>query len=272
MTADGPPDAKRAAERFWWAYTPVWTAITGVVMVSGLAERWTDAPLLAFGLLVGVPAAVGPVLLRPDRDTPWWRSTAFKLALSVTGLAFGLNYTQTPYFWDVLHMHYGFRATWTIDGNPVFLYLVTVAYFGTYCALCLAAWRWLRARGPVAAAASWVVAPMAMALLETVLNANPFTTRLFCYDDLPLMLTFGTVSYGMAFVLALPMWAAIDERAEARVPWTRVVLMLGAVLYADLLGLDVLRYHVAPRLTVVHTGVRGAGDNATSCLAQPVGR
>ena len=47
--------------------------------------------------------------------------TAVKGSVAVTLLAFGLNYFQTPFFFDVLHMRYGFRATLTIERNPVCL-------------------------------------------------------------------------------------------------------------------------------------------------------
>jgi hypothetical protein len=254
--------ATRTTERFWLRYTPVWAGFTGLVMVGGWAERWTDVPLLLFGLAVALPAVIGPFVVRTD-DGPLLRSPAVALLTSVVGLAVGLNYTQTPYFWDVLHMHYGFQSTWNIDHNPVFLYNVTIAYFATYCALCLAAWRWLQDRG--AGWLSWVLAPLAMALLETVLNANPFTTRLFCYDDMPLMLWFGTLSYGVAFVFALPMWVALSRGG-----WSvgAALVMCGGVLYADLLVLDVLRYEVAPYVTTVEPDAVGLRDYDT-CLVRP---
>ena len=196
------------------------------------------------------------------------------MSLSVVGLSFGLNYTQTPYFFDVLHMHYGFRTTWNIQNNPVFLYFVTVAYFSTYATLCMMSFRVLRARAPRALRPlAWVVAPMAMAFLETILNANPFIATLFCYDDLELMLGFGTLSYGVAFVFALPIWMRIDESVGAESPGEgvspgpgTVLLWLGAALYADLLTLDLLRYHVAPLLTEVVPHANGLRDVATSCL------
>ncbi|MBX7194045.1 MAG: hypothetical protein K1X94_18465, partial [Sandaracinaceae bacterium] len=194
--------AKAHVERWWLLYTPVWGAITGVVMLGGFAERWGDLPCLLFGIVVALGALLP--LARPhasERALVWHERTSAKLVVSVLMLSFGLNYVQTPFFFDVLHMHYGFHVTWTIDRNPVFLYLVTVAYFGTYASLCMIAQRWLRPRIGVL---SWLVAPIAMAFFETVLNANPWMTRLFCYDELAFMLTFGTLVYAMSFVLVLP--------------------------------------------------------------------
>jgi hypothetical protein len=241
-------------------------------MVTGLAERWGDVEALAYGLTMlgicwwGQLRIVGP----GEEALPVWARTGPKAALAVTLLAFGLNYTQTPFFFDVLHMHYGFGVTWVIAHNPIFLYLVSAAYFGTYFALCNVTFRWLRARwtGAVGRSASWVVAPLGMAFLETALNANPFTTRLFCYDELPLMLTFGTLAYGVAFVYALPVWIGLDEAPSVRRSAGWVAVGIAAACYADLLTLDLLRFHVAPHLTVVEPGADNLNDPGPgSCLA-----
>ena len=66
-----------------------------------------------------------------------------------------LNWLQTPFFFDVLHMHYGFHATWTHDRNPLFLYLVTIPYFATYSVLACMAYRFVT-RLPLPRAASWI--------------------------------------------------------------------------------------------------------------------
>ena len=57
----------------------------------------------------------------------------------------------------------------------------------------------------------------------TLLNANPFMTRLFCYDDLPFMLWFGTLMYGTWFVVTLPLWFPIDETPDVTTPWREVL-------------------------------------------------
>ena len=87
------------------------------------------------------------------------------------------------------------------------------------------------------------------------------------YDDMRLMLWFGTLSYGIAFIFALPMWYFIDEFADrARVPVATVLVWGAAGLYGDLLVLDLLRYHVAPHVTVVEEGARNMGDFGEGCL------
>lgn len=249
---------KAATERYWLAYTPVWSVAAGVVMIGGIAEWWSDLAALAFGMVLAAGAWVGPIRKGGEAGK--------KLAVSVTLLAFTMNWTATPFFYDVLHMHYAFPVSWTLRNNPIFLYFVTVAYFATYCALCLMAFRWLRGLGAWARPAAWVVAPMAVAFLETVLNANPFIATLFCYDDLPFMLWFGTLAYGLSFVYMLPVWVAIDEKSEKNLPMWAVVVYTFAAMYAYGLTLDLLRYEVAPRVTQVQTDAVGLGYVEGSCL------
>lgn len=258
---------KRAVERAWLAYTPVWGGITGLVMLGGFAERWGDAALMTFGVVLALGTFAAAFAGVTRHEDPADRRAHARAALSMTSgvvvLAFGLNYFQTPYFFEVLHMRYGFAATWTIDRNPLFLYLVTVPYFATYsvlaCVLLRAARRAPRAlRLPL-----YALAPLALAFLETVLNANPLMTRLFCYDDLPLMLWFGTLSYGVSFVFALPVWLASDERPSWPLGATAGLMLL--VVAADTAALAGLRAVVAPSVTTVVEDASG-GPEPGGCL------
>lgn len=253
---------KRAVERAWLAYTPVWGGFTGCVMLGGFAERWGDGALMAFGLVLALGTMLAP-LVRAPRDGAV-RRAALSMTSGIVVLAFGLNYLQTPYFFDVLHMRYGFHASWVIDRNPVFLYLVTIPYFATYSVLACIAVRAVRRFAPRVGALVFVVVPLALAFLETVLNANPFMTRLFCYDDLTLMLWFGTLSYGVSFVLALPVWLAIDEPRPKAWPLAAAALLSLAVVVADTAVLAGIRAWVAPRVTVVVDDALGHGPGG--CL------
>jgi cycloeucalenol cycloisomerase len=264
---------KAATERYWLAYTAVWGAVCGVVMLGGFAHHWGDLELMLLGVSLALGAVVGPILRRApeERGLPFWQTAGFKLGLSVVGFAFFMNYSQTPFFFDVLHMHYGFRATWVVRQNPIFLYFLTVPYFATYAVLMLMAYRLARRCSARAhPAVGWVAVlpvPFAIALLETVLNANPFTTSLFCYDDMPLVLWFGTLVYGTSLALALPVWLAIDERPGTAVAWWLPVVWTAAAMYADVLFLDLYRYQLAPLVTTVVDGAQGLGDFQTGCLA-----
>jgi cycloeucalenol cycloisomerase len=132
-----PNPARRAVERYWLIYTPIWGVVAGALMLSGRVARWGDVELMIMGVAFALGAVVPPLVrVHPlDRARPWWQRSAFKLVASVVGLSFLMNYFCTPYFYEVLHMRFGFRAEITIDRNPVFLYLMTVAYFATYCVL-----------------------------------------------------------------------------------------------------------------------------------------
>jgi hypothetical protein len=244
-------------------------------MLTGLAERWHDPELLTFGAVLGGLAALLPLVLpaAEERGLPLSQRASFKLVLSVVGFAFLYNYTQTPFFYDVLHMHYGFQSTINIRNNPLFLYFLTVAYFATYCALSLKLLRFVRGK-----TASWprplrllciALVPFVIAFLETALNANSSMKSLFCYDDMALVLGFGSVAYGLAFVFALPVWFAIDETQQHPLPLSHVCIAVCAAVYLDGLSLDLLRYHVAPHLTTVVENANGLRDFGASCLIPP---
>ncbi len=269
--------AKRAVERYWLWYTPVWGIAGGVVMVSGLAESWGDAPLMWLGVGLALGAVLPPLLL-PDpeeRTRPLCERTAFKFAVSVVGFAFLMNYFCTPYFFDVLHMHYGFDTQLNIQNNPIFLYFMTVAYFATYSVLLSAGYR-LSARALAGARRSAVLlatglVPFAVAALETALNANPFMKSLFCYDDMTFMMWFGTLSYGACFLFAMPVWVSIDEQPGAPTSLGQVVVRVAAAMMGIVITFEVLRHGVAPHFTEVVPGATGLRDFATSCL-EPVAR
>lgn len=266
---------KRAVEQRWLMYTPVWGSVCGLVMLGGFAERWGDLGLLALGLSVALPAVLLPLGVRApeERGLPLTATAGFKLSLSVLVFAFALNYTQTPFFFDVLHAHFGFRTTLNVRNNPFFLYLMTVAYFSTYSVLLMMAYRLSRhllAGAP--ALVRWLGAAMAccvVAGLETLLNANPLTRRLYCFDDMGFALWFGSLVYGVSLMFVLPAWMAIDETPGERRPWPQVVAFVLAAVYADSLVLDLLRHHVAPQLTRVQTDAVGLGAAADNCLAAP---
>jgi hypothetical protein len=263
---------KRATERVWLWYTPVWGIAAGIVMLGGFANHWGDWELTLFSVVLGLGAVVAPIVLRPveERAKPWYRSTAFKMGMSISGFAVLINYSHSPFFFDVLHMHYGFNTTWNVRQTPIGLYILTIAYFATYAVLCMVVFRAVRSM--VAGTSRWVrwpavaVAPFGVAFLETALNANPFMTHLFCYDDIGFALSFGTLAYGTAFCFALPAWLAIDERPGVSVSMLVVVVGFLAAVYAQMLVLDVLRYHVAPHFTEVEHGAMGFRDFDTSCL------
>ena len=116
-----PSAAKRAVERYWLGYTVVWGGVAGSVMLTGLAEGWGDVELMALGVAFALGTVVPPIA-RPhasEADVPWYQRTATKMSAGVVSFALLMNYVCTPYFFEVLHMRYGFRATWVIEQNPI---------------------------------------------------------------------------------------------------------------------------------------------------------
>jgi hypothetical protein len=271
-----PDPARRAVERYWLRFTPVWGGVVGVVMLSGAAERWGDVELMALGVAMAIGAVVPPIA-RPhpsERERPIIARAAFKMAAAVVTVAFAMNYLCTPYFFEVLHMHYGFAAEVVIENNPVFLYFMTVAYFATYAVLLGMALRGARALLPRSLRwLGYAIAPFAVAMLETLLNANPFMRRLFCFDDLPFMLWFGTLSYGSCFVLLLPAWLPGDGPGARPVGLGETMLRVAAAMVAIVVTFAALRHGVAPHVTTVVVGAPGLRDGG--CLegvqAGPIG-
>jgi hypothetical protein len=262
--------AKRAVELYWLGYTIAWGSVAAVVMLGGFAERWGDVELMILGVGFALGTVVPPVV-RCDpsqRDLPWHQRTAAKMSLAVVGFSLLMNYFCTPYFFDVLHMHFGFAATIQIQNNPVFLYLMTVAYFATYSVLvCVAHRVATRQRGAVRAM-GMMLAPFVVAFLETALNANPFMTSLFCFDDTAFMLWFGTLSYGAALTFMRPVWFNIDENGvETRLSTVTVWVMAG--MMGMVTTFELLRHHVAPHVTTVEVGAQNLRDFGEGCLRAP---
>jgi cycloeucalenol cycloisomerase len=266
LWSDNP--GKRAAQRVYLAYTPVWGAACGLVMATGLTDRWGDGPLLAlgFGLWIVLLAAGLVFGAKEDRGRPLHRLYHVKLSAFVAVLSFCGNYFGTRYFYEVLDMHYGFAATIVLNDVPVFLYPLTAVYFTTYTALLDVA---LRAASSLGAgrAGALLLSAFSLAFLETALNANPAMKSTFCYGNLRFALWFGTLMYGAHFVIAGPAWHRIDER---RGECTPLVEVLASVLAASMLILcadELVAGVVAPRFTTVVPGRVGIpGKQGPSCL------
>ena len=135
LWSDNP--GKRRAQTVYLIFTPIWAVACASVMFSAGSERWTDAPLLALGMgLYGLLLAAGFVFRTEDeRARPFYAIYHFKLSAFIATLAFCGNYFGTRYFYEVLDMHYGFHAHWTLNDVPVFLYPLTAVYFTTYSVL-----------------------------------------------------------------------------------------------------------------------------------------
>lgn len=265
-----------AAERWYLIFTPIWGLAAGLVMTTGAAESWRGEPwadlaYMVFGTSLWLACVLGGYRWRApsDRGRPWHQLAHTRLQLFLLIFASLGNY-YSEYFYEILHMHYGFGARWNVNDAPAFLYPLTVVYFATYTTLISVTARALRARlpprlGPYA----YLPACFAVAFLETLLNANPWIRRLFCYDDLRLALTFGTVMYGLWFVVAAPFWMEQGERPGAprtlRAAATDALAAFMLVLCVN----ELVREQIAPRVTTVKRGAVGLDDYGENCLGPP---
>jgi cycloeucalenol cycloisomerase len=269
---------KRAAERWYLIYTPLWGGLSALVMTTGIGVHWSQQPwgdpaFFAYGLLVWMGVLVGGYLFRAPEDAgrPWHRLYHTKIQIWMFVFAFLGNYF-TEYFYEVLHMQYGFRTTWNVNHVPFFLYMVTVAYFTTYGVLINVFRRLTRSLLPARTpgwlrALSYLPACFVVAGLETALNANPWMKSLFCYDDMSFMLWFGTLMYGLWFVVTAPLWFPIDEEPGVDTPLREVWLSALAGFMLVIIVNEGIRGLVAPHFTVVERGAIGLDNFGRSCLA-----
>ena len=131
-------------------------------------------------------------------------------------LAWNANYFWTHYFYTVLHATYTFPAH-RLNDVPFALYLITHSYFHLYHVLsCILIRLCLRVGGTGWARWAVVVAGVLVwayvtAFLET------FSIQHFEYYDIPdrwAMYVYGSVFYGLYFVVSYPMFYQLDERRE----------------------------------------------------------
>jgi cycloeucalenol cycloisomerase len=231
-------DGKAWAERVFLAYTPVWIVAVAVVMLTGAVHRMGDAALLAFGLALMAPTVALPALLRggPDRGRPFHEAYWFKFNVWIAIVAAVGSYFYTHFFFDVLGMRYGFPATWHLEselmrrpGNevPLFLYPLAHTYFVTYYTLLTLGLRRLRRAwnlGRAGTALAAAVLCYAMAFGETLFMANDLLADFFWYADRGRMLAWGSVAYGLVFLVTLPFVFGVDERRDRRTPLATVVV------------------------------------------------
>ena len=233
------PAAKRQLERLFLAYTPLWTGAVGLVLLTGAFRRWADVGLLLLGLAMALPLWALPFLL--ERDRPLRARYVVKATLFLAVLSFVQNYFGAPLFFRFFGMEYRFNTTWSGNGSPWFLSLMTVAYFSTYFAimqsLLRAAERRIAALGqPLARgllrALACLVLGYSMAFLETLFMANDLLRGYFAYADKGRMLKLGSLCYGTLLAMSLPLYARIDADPEQPTP-------LGTVLW-QALGVNML--------------------------------
>lgn len=144
----------------------------------------------------------------------------------VAAISYVGNYFWTHYFYQVLGAAYTFPVEWQLNDVPVFLYLITHAYFSFYFTFSTIFLRRLRTtalyislptllRGAAVAAAVLFLS-VATAFGETWTIAGvPYYT----HNDKFLMYTVGSLFYGTYFIVSFPMYYELDEDV-AQPKWT----------------------------------------------------
>jgi cycloeucalenol cycloisomerase len=230
--------SKAWAEKVYLAYSPVWIAIVGTVMLGGLYRDWSDLGFMVFGFGVAAPLVLIP-LLRPcpaDRKRRFWQTSWFRLNLWIGIFVWIGSYFLTHYFFDVLGMRYRFPTSWNLDASvvgsdsgrvPLFLYPLTQAYFMTYHVVMVVVLRFVTTRfglkGLVRAAFIFALA-YSVAFAETFFMAIPQLEDVFFYLDRGRMLTYGSIFYACYFVVSLPMIARLDEPPREQWPLGKVAI------------------------------------------------
>jgi cycloeucalenol cycloisomerase len=216
---------KAAAERFYLVYSPIWMALVGIVMLTGMYRSWGDVGFMLFGLGVAAPLVLVPYLAPNAAETRKrvWETTWFRFNVWIAIFVFVGSYFFTHYFFDVVGMRYGFPTQWNFEAElvgdsertvPLFLYPLTQAYFMTYHVGATVLYRWLGTRhrlGRPGKIAVIAVLAYVVAFAETFFMAVPALADVFEYADRGRMLLWGSLFYGSFFVISIPVFAGIDE-------------------------------------------------------------
>lgn len=212
----------------------------GATMLTGVYRHFSDPAYLAFGLILGLPPWLLPWLLPgdPESDRPIWARHWFRANVWIAALVFVGSYFITHYFFDVMGMRYGFEVSWNLQALvmghtngrvPLFLYPVTHAYFCTYFAVMVVLWRRMRTGFGDRAWSNVgfvVVISYVVAWAETFFMASGVIEDVFLYASRERMLAYGSLFYGSLFMVALPLFARLDERAADQPPDQRGALEL----------------------------------------------
>ena len=248
--------SKRWGEEFVAAYTPVWIAAIGTVIVLQLYEGFRRWEYLAFGLAEAGPFLLIPLLRPgpPDRDLPWHQRYIVKANLWIGIFSFIGNYWYTHYFYRVL------KADYTFDGHrlndvPISMFLMTHAYFMSYHLLSNAVLRRIRTSfAPGRARDAFQVAVVGVLAYTTAFmeSLTICTFPYYRFENRFLAWTLGSAFYAIYFVVSFPMFFRLDESPRNKFTlWQTCVEALAAGMLVLCL-LDFVRLAVGVELFAPH--------------------
>jgi len=255
--------SKRWAERFFLIYAGVWISIFGSVVVTKAYEDWGDVGYMTIGLVVSVPYVLVPLLFpgAVDRNLAlteryWLKANVWVAIFSYVG-----NYFWTHYFYKVLGAAYSFPVAIQLNEVPVFLYLITHAYFMSYFSFSNLLIRYLRTRKfyRQSGRATRIVSNSLLVFVLSVFTAfmETFTIQsvpYYTHESKEFMYTVGSVFYGWYFYVAFPMFFEVDEKpGRAWTLWQTAINSLGAcmivLIFLDLTRLVFMAYGLSPITT-----------------------
>jgi cycloeucalenol cycloisomerase len=252
MSAGGLADhpARRWNERFVLVYSAVWIAVVAAVVLTRAVAHFGEIGYLALGVGLALPLWAVPLVWGPaeEKGRPIAERYSVKAMVFIALMSFIQCYFGSILFFEGLGMKYGFPVRLVLNGTPVFLYFMTVAYFSTYYVALQWAARALRRLAPRAGLLPSLLAlaalSYAVAFGETFFMASDTLRDWFSYGDKSFVLRWGSLCYGTVFFLSAPLFFRIDERPErpsalARVTWealgANMLILIVYELYRPLL-------------------------------------
>ena len=226
---------KAWSEKFFLIYSPVWIVYMGLWMTFRPEIRygWGDVGNMVLSIIPVIPLFLYPALFMDIKavDRKWYESYWFKMNIWIFIFSCG-QYWFTEYFFDVLGMVYTFpHLKWNLDAEllgsgsqkcPVMMYIITLYFFMTYHSCSVVLMRRIRTSDLPIRIILWPIMVAACAYLfaaaETIFMASPLIEDVFYYHDRMRMIKYGSVAYGLFFIVSFPMVSRLDENPEDN--WT----------------------------------------------------
>jgi cycloeucalenol cycloisomerase len=214
--------SKRAYELYAAAYTPVWIAIFGVVVVTQIYEHFTAWSYIQLCGGLALPFILQPILFpsagfnSPDAQRSWHSRYSFKANLWIAVYSFIGNYWYTHYFYSVLKAKYTMPAH-RLNNVPIAMYLATHFYFSTYHFFSNALLRkvvttyqanYMR---QILFVGVVVVFSYFTAFMETLtISSYPY----YSFADRDMAYTVGSAFYGIYFLVSFPAFFYFDNKVD----------------------------------------------------------
>jgi len=248
--------SKQRGEKFYLIWSIIWILFFGLVVVSGIYEKFDEFWYMILGLVVFLPAIILPLLFPGDYDSNrriLWRYTT-KANVWIFILSFIGNYLWTHYFYVVLGTKYTFPSC-RLNDVPIPLILITHSYFCTYHVISnlilRRLWRSLKKTDLVK---SYVIVSIVIILLSWFIAfLEAFSIQQFPYYTYPdrySMYVYGSIFYGIYFIVSFPMFFRLDEKKDECWPIKNVALDSFACCMIVTLLLDFWRISIGN----IHSG------------------